>query len=215
MNIQFKEIKKNKMSKLKKLTSNIRFKNDGSCLVVKNLCKTTKESDLCSLVENCLGAKIFDTTRKTSTDDGKTNIVYTETMAFMAFNSPSQANIALLALHDKVLHNSKLICLKKKSKEEIARDKARDKAEIAYLRRQMREKQNKEYNIHRNIVRRQIKKEKIINESPEWLEYKQKGYRIIKPDNSVQSAEWWCTKCKSLNFSHRTVCFKCNLEKQC
>jgi hypothetical protein len=223
-----------KMSKLVKInaSNNVtkpkigqKYKNNGTCLVIQFVAPNTTESALKSLVEYCIDCDIFNKTiHRVSADGDVKEQIYR--YAFMSFPSTSTAFSAKCTLDNRKVDGSILRVSDKKSREELQaqREAEREQRRQKYheFRRQqwkaqMKAQRQEEYE-QQKVQREQQRKEQMIEDQAdkEYYEKKQKerqqrnAFRALL---NFRNSDWNCSKCSTINFVPRTVCFKCKADR--
>ena len=194
----------------------VKFKHDGTCIVVKNIAKRTTPTTLKVLVEDCLDCEVFVREPRIDKDGNAHNASF----AFLSFPSSTKAFAGICALHDRVVDGQKLQATVKKSKAELdAERQAQREAERQAYREEMRQKYKQERQQRKQRQPREPREEqptrKRLREEREERE-ERPAYVIIPPSESFfdpSKSDWHCSKCKTLNFYPRDKCFKCKTDR--
>jgi len=210
----------------------LKFKNDGTSLVVQNLHPSTTTSTLKSLVENCIHCEIMNKTIKRITDE---EVTYT--FAFMSFPSTTSSFVAKCTLHERVVDGNSLIVKNKQSyaqrQAEIAAFKQARKQEQQRQRQEERRQQRKEYFRQQREEQREQRRQEQSKRTQERKYTKQQSNWDEEQNRQVQESkqqvrqereafrkllqfrntDWNCPKCSKINFTPRTHCFGCKTER--
>ena len=213
-----------------------KYKNNGTCIVVQFVAPNTTTSALKSLVEYCIDCDIFDKTiHRVSADGGVKEQIYR--YAFMSFPSSSAAFNAKCTLDNRKVDGSILRVSDKKSREELQaqREAEREKRKLDFyefrrqqwkaqrkVQRQQEYEQRKQEYQQRKVQQELQQKEyetqqaleaeanKVYNEKKQKERQERDAFRALL---NFRNTDWNCSKCTTINFVPRTVCFKCKAER--
>jgi len=176
------------------------FKNNGTSIMVTNLPESIIQEQLLHIVEACTNIKLVKKEGRPS-------------LAMMAFSTKDKAFLAICALRERIIDGQKVKAFVKRSKEEVEQRKVERQQYLERKRKReewaMRQAEREQRKAQRQTERKV--QNKRVEEEPKPMYYLYK-YGSEDLFNGVNQ-DWFCAKCKVLNFHPRASCFKCKQAK--
>jgi RNA recognition motif-containing protein len=197
------------------------FRNDGTSIVVSNLPQTITAEQLKQFTDGCLEVKIVNLDERVIERwDGTLATLPAKTFAYLRFASKDKANFAVIALQERTFGDMISKAVIKKSKWELEKEREAIREERREARRlerlreiaELKEERKERKRLERIALRKQQEQERREHAKKETKLDEVKSTIItptIQDTYNGYKQDWFCPKCKTLNFFPRDTCLKC------